>query len=186
MGRRVISLWRAALLLVFCTSMAAGQTGSVPKTPILTIESDRLFVQSVFGQRVDREIKAEQSVLLAENRKIEAELTAEEKRLTEMRKTIAPADFRAIADAFDQRVQDIRNAQDAKARSIAERADRERANFIQSARPILIEIMGQAGAGMILERRSILVSDDAIDITDRAITQLNLTIGDGATLSNDQ
>lgn len=183
---RVISVWRAAVFLVLWAGMSVAQTAAVPQSPILTVESDRLFVESAFGRRVAAEIEAEQSVLLAENRKIEAELAAEEKRLTDIRKTMEPEDFKAVADAFDERVQQIRTFQDGKARSISEIGDRERSVFIQAARPILIELMREAGAGMILERRSILVSVDAIDITDVAIGRLNQTIGDGTNLSSDQ
>lgn len=183
---RVISMWRAAILMVFWASMSVAQSGAVPLSPILTIESDRLFVESDFGRRVAAEIEADQSVLLAENRKIEANLAAEEKRLTDIRKTMEPEDFRAVADAFDKRVQEIRTVQDGKARTISEKGDQERKVFIQAARPVLVELLRESGAGMILERRSILVSVDAIDITDKAILRLNQAIGDGAGLSADQ
>lgn len=183
---RVISVWRASILLIFWAGISVAQTGGFQQSPILTVESDRLFAESAFGARVAAEIEAEQSVLLAENRKIEAELTTEEKRLTEMRKDMAPADFRAIADAFDQRVQEIRIAQDAKVRAIGELGDRERSTFISAAQPVLIEFMRETGAGIILERRSVFISVDAIDITDEAIGRLDLAIGDGATLSREQ
>lgn len=183
---RVINLWHASILLVFCAGMSAAQIAGDQKSPILTVESDRLFSESAFGERVAIEIEAEQSVLLAENRKIEAELTAEEKRLTEMRKEMAAKDFRAIADAFDRRVQDIRIAQDAKVRAIGELGERERSLFIRAAQPILVELMRETGAGIILERRSVFISVDAIDITDKAIGRLDLAIGDGGDLSRDQ
>ena len=182
---RVISVWRASVFLIIWAGMSAAQTAGLQQSQILTVESDRLFSESAFGERVAAEIEAEQSVLLAENRKIEAELTAEEKRLTEMRKDMAPADFRAIADAFDQRVQEIRIAQDAKVRAIGELGDKERSLFIRAAQPVLVELMRETGAGIILERRSVFISVDAIDITDKAIGRLDLAIGDGAALSRE-
>lgn len=184
---RLARLFRIAVTLaLLALQPALAQQVNAPASPILTIDSERLFTDSAFGQRVAREIEAEQSVLLAENRKIEAELAAEEKRLTELRKEMAPEDFRAIADAFDQRVQEIRRTQDAKVRAISEMRDRQRATFIQAARPVLIDLMRTAGASMILERRSILVSTDAADITDRAVERLNQAIGDGASTQADQ
>jgi len=158
------------------------QTSNVAESAILTVESDRLFAESEFGLRVGREIEAAQSILLAENRKIEAELTAEEKALTEKRKQMTAQDFRAVADAFDVRVQDIRRIQDTKAGKIEQLRDQEQVAFINATRPILVELMQGAGASVIMERRTVLASNDAIDITDRAIARLNLAIGDGAGL----
>ncbi|MCW8842360.1 MAG: OmpH family outer membrane protein [Rhodobacteraceae bacterium] len=169
----------AALVMGAAFASHAQEARSVPQAPILTIESDRLFAESAFGKRVAAQIKAEESVLLKENRKIEEELVAEEKRLTELRAQMEPDEFRTLADSFDARVQEIRQLQDGKARSIAETGDQERGTFIRAAQPVLIDLMREAGAGVILERRSVLFSANAIDITDLAIARLNDAIGDG-------
>lgn len=184
-----------ALLRIAVICLGMGMTAAVAQTDtrtqpavrgeILTIESDRLFADSAFGQRVLRDIEAQQSILLAENRKIEAELAAEEKRLTELRKDMTPEDFRAVADAFATRVQEVRQEQDAKARSIGEMRERQQAVFIQAADPILLALMREAGATVILERRAVFFSAESVDITNLAIQRLNRTIGDGAAKAND-
>jgi len=170
----------AALIMGAAFPSFAQETRPLPQAPILTIESDRLFADSAFGQRVAAQIEAEESVLLKENRKIEEELIAEEQRLTELRKEMEPEQFRKLADSFDARVQEIRQLQDGKARSIVEAGDKERSTFIRAAQPVLVTLMREAGAGVILERRTVLFSANAIDITDLAIARLNEAIGDGA------
>lgn len=188
---RLADLLRIAVVLVALASTGAVAQSQALTQPgvrgeILTIESDRLFSESAFGQRVVRDIEAQQSILLAENRKIEAELTAEEKRLTDLRKEMTPEDFRAVADAFATRVQEIRQAQDAKARAIAEMREQQQAAFIQAADPILFALMQEAGASVILERRAVFYSTEAVDITNRAIERLNAMIGDGIQQNDDQ
>ncbi len=158
--------------------MAAQQLG-LPQSAILTIETDRLFAESAFGQRVANEIEAESAVLAAENRRIEAELTAEEKDLTERRPQMEPEAFRALADAFDEKVQSIRRAQDAKARTLNQKADKARVEFLRAARPMLEALMRESGASVILERNSVFLSANATDITDLAITRIDAAIGDG-------
>lgn len=186
MTHKVVILLRLCALVLLWAGPAAAQESASGTGPILTIESDRLFSESAFGQRVAQEIEAEQSVLLAENRKIEAELTDEEKRLTELRKDMTPEDFRAVADAFDARVQEIRRIQDAKGRAIGERREQERKEFLQAAGPILARMLQDSGAAVILERRSVFFSLDTIDVTTRAIERLDRVIGDGTQSSNDQ
>ena len=188
---RLVALLRIAVICLgvgMTSAVAQSDTQVQPavRGEILTIESDRLFADSAFGQRVLRDIEAQQSILLAENRKIETELAAEEKRLTELRKEMTPEDFRAVADAFASRVEEVRQEQDAKARSIGEMRERQQALFIQAADPILLALMREAGATVILERRAVFFSAESVDITNLAIERLNRTIGDGAVKANDQ
>ncbi|SEO28053.1 chaperone for outer membrane proteins, Skp family [Salinihabitans flavidus] len=177
--RRIIATLATVLLMA---GGLAAQTFGTTVSSVLVIDSEELFAQSEFGQRVSSEIEADQARHLAENRKIEAELTAEEKRLTEQRPEMDPGDFRAEADAFDDRVQEIRRIQDEKARKIVQRRDRARVAFLRAATPVLGEIMQNSGANVIFERNSVFLLDESIDITDRAIDRINEAIGEGADL----
>lgn len=161
------------------SSVQSQQLGTV-QSPILTIEAERLFVDSDFGQRVAAEREAESAVLSAENRRIEAELTEEERDLTQRRADMEPDAFRALADAFDAKVQEFRRTQDAKARALNQRSEADRVAFLQAAAPILEQLMRDAEAAVILERGSVFLSLNATDITDLAIVRINETIGDGS------
>jgi len=164
--------------IAFAQGATAQQLGLI-HSPILTIESERLFAESAFGQRIAREIEAESAVLAAENRRIEAELTAEEKELTERRPQMEPEGFRTLANAFDEKVQSIRRTQDAKARDLNQQQDEVRVTFLRAARPVLEAVMKDAGAAVILERSSVFLSANVSDITDVAITRIDAAFGDG-------
>lgn len=148
-------------------------------SPILTIDSERLFVESSFGKRVAAEAEALVTELGAQNRKIEADLEAEEQALTVKRATLTPEEFRTLADGFDEKVQEIRGAQTAKGRAINDELDKEREVFLTAAGPVLERLMRESGAAVILDRRSVFVSAAAIEITDDAITLLDETLGSG-------
>lgn len=156
-----------------------GAQFGVPLSGVLTLRSDVMFNQSAFGRRVAQEIDAEGAVLTAENRRIEAELRAEEQELTERRKSMAPDDFRRLADAFDQKVQDIRRVQDAKLEDINRIGEEARREFLTVSLPILQEIMREAGAGAILEKSSVLLSADSADVTQLAVQRVDAILGDG-------
>lgn len=151
------------------------------QSPILTIDSDRVFLESEFGRRVAAEIEEQGTALSIENRQIEADLEAEEQELTLKRAAMTPEAFRSLADDFDEKVQTIRRAQAAKSRALNALLDEEREVFLTAAGPVLERLMRSAGAGVILERRSVFVSASAIEITDAAIDLLNETIGSGET-----
>ncbi|UWR69918.1 OmpH family outer membrane protein [Phaeobacter inhibens] len=150
-----------------------------PQTGLLTIHSERLYAESAFGQRVTQELDAEGAVLTAENRRIEAELRAEELDLTERRSSMDPEAFRALADAFDKKVQETRRSQDQKLRGINQMGEDARRDFFTASLPVLQQIMLEAGAGAILEHASVFLSADAADVTDLAIARVNEVLGDG-------
>ena len=150
-------------------------------SPVLTIDSERLFRDSAFGQRVTREIEAESEQLATENREIEAALEAEERELTEKRSQMKPAQFRLLADAFDEKVQRTRAEQAAKNRALSEALDLERERFLSAAAPVLEQLMRNSDAAVILERRRVFVSSSVIEVTDEAIALLDEAIGTGLT-----
>ena len=177
---RLKSFKAAALAAAFGVLAAAVPAQEVVKSPILTVEADRLFNESLYGQRLTEEIEVAGSEISAENRQIEAALTAEEKSLTEQRANLPTAEFRKLADAFDEKVQSIRQEQDAKGRALAARTEDVRRDFLEAAQPVLGELMREAGAAVLIERRNVFLSADAIDVTDEAIERINARLGTGA------
>ena len=146
---------------------------------ILTLDQERLYAESLYGLRLTEELEAAGQQLAAENREIEALLTAEELRLTNERATMTPEDFRVVADEFDARVEDIRAAQEAKARSLTQQAEQGRQRFFDLAVPVLIELMTDQNAAAILDNRAVILSPDSADITPEAIARINEVLGLG-------
>ncbi|MGP6086060.1 OmpH family outer membrane protein [Antarctobacter jejuensis] len=182
--RLTLRILTLALALMTGAALSAQQTGpftpGVVRSPILVIDFERVFDESAFGRRVNDDIEREGSAIAAENRKIEAELIEEERELTDLRATLPPSEFRALADAFDEKVQRLREEQDAKARALGTRTEEERRRFLSAVQPVIEDLLREAGAAIILERRSVFVAADAIDVTDRAITLIDAEVGAGA------
>ncbi|KIC42677.1 outer membrane chaperone Skp [Ruegeria sp. ANG-R] len=170
-------------LLATAMPVAAQQLG-VPQTDVLTISSERLFADSAFGQRVFREIEAESALLAEENERIVAQLSKEEKDLTERRAALSAEEFRPLAEAFDKKVQSHREGQRAKLDALARRGEESRDQFFEMAQPVLIELLRDFGASIVIERANVVLSTDASDITDAAIARIDTAIGDGSTLEN--
>lgn len=172
-------------LLVLSAPVSAQQDSGlsnvgVVQSLVLTIAPERLYNESAFGKRIAREIEAEGAEIAAENRRIEADLTAEEKELTEIRDDLTTGDFRARAAAFDEKVQRLRREQDEKARALGQKADDARRALLTAAQPLLTQLMIDSGAVAVLDRRAVLLSVDSVDITDQAILRVDAQFGDGA------
>ena len=177
-----------AFCAVICITVGAAQAQTtrgpgfdtgVVMSAVLVIDSDRFFTNSEYGKRVATDLEAERLRLVQTKRELEAELEAEERRLLELR-DVTPADeFSAMVDVFDIRVQRARQSQDETGRVLSQRYERARAEFISDALPILANILAERRAVAVLERGSVFLSADAIDITDEAIRLADAALGDG-------
>jgi len=152
----------------------------VPIVPtVLVLNQNALFEQSAFGRNAQGRLEAASETLVSENREIEAALEAEERTLTDRRANLPPTEFRALAEAFNVKVEGIRKAQDAKARSISRARDEDRQRFFAAARPVLADILREQRAVVLLDQSQVVLSLDRIDITSLAIQRLDAQIGSG-------
>lgn len=149
-------------------------------TLLVTLDQERLFDDSDFGQRVTATLVEASQMISAENRAIEATLTAEEAALTELRGTMPPEEFRPLADAFDLRVQALRRQQEERARALGLWRDIEQQRFFEAALPVLTRLLRDTGAVAIIDSRAILLALEEADLTAPAIARMNETLGDGA------
>ena len=173
--------WLALAGWLVLAGLAAGPVMAQQVAPpqILTLDQERLYAGSQYGRALEAKSQAATLTLATENRRIEADLVAEEAGLTQKRATVTTEVFQGLADAFDAKVQQIRAAQEAKAVALKADHDAGRKQFFDAAVPVLAELMRQFGAYAILNHDSVVLSFDSIDVTDRAIVALDATLGDG-------
>ncbi len=161
------------LALCLAGPVAAQQTSVEVPPPVLTIDQDRLFAETRIGAEALAAFEADAEVLAAENAAIEEELIAQELALTEERSTLEPEAFKEKADAFDQRVRQLRSEQDEKARNLNQSRDAARQAFFNEVAGVISGIVRERGALMVLDRRDVFLSADSIDITEEAIRRVN-------------
>ena len=171
---RPLALMVGALILAapLCFAQDQGQLQS----PVVTLDQERLFNGSRVAERVSAEIEQRMQELATENRQIEADLNAQELDLTKRRPTLSTTEFRALADAFDEKVQAIRVQQDEKERALLRMQEQERQNFLRRITPVLAEIVRERRAVVVLDRRTVFLSADNVDITDEAIARINAAL----------
>ncbi len=174
-----------ALAVMAPLALAAGaQDAPVPTAAgvgsIAVIQQDQLLQRTRFGQAMLARTETARKALQAENQRLETALETEERDLTARRASLSPAEFRPLAEAFDEKVKGIRQAQDAKARALTRQTEEERGRFIQTAAPVLAKLMSELGAAVLIDKSFVLLSLDSIDITDAAIARIDAVLGDGS------
>lgn len=176
---RPLNLVRLAVVLAALAMPASAQQLGEIVSPILTLDRDALFSGTLYGQRVNADLEAASNALAAETRQIEAALEAEERDLTDQRANLPVAEFRALADAFDDKVQALRDERERAQGEALRQIEAAQAAFFTRIGPILGQLVRERGAVMILDRRAILLTAADVDITEAAIARIDAVLGDG-------
>ena len=177
----VAALLGLAVFLGQFSGPARAQDAATAPSAILTVDPERLFEATAFGQRVIAEVEQRADALQTENRRIEADLIAEERDLTERRPGLPVDEFRTLADAFDAKVDGIRSEQERKAREIQEARDAGQQEFFNLIGPVLLGIVRERRAAVLLDRRAVFLSADTVDITETAIARIDREVGAAGT-----
>lgn len=155
------------------------ETAEAFRSPIVTLDKERLFADSAMGKAMAKSFELAGEALIAENRRLEAALEEEERQLTARRQTLSSDEFRALAQEFDSRVEELRKAQDAKSRVLTRRRDEDQQRFFEAIVPVLGQLMADIGAVAILDRTAVILTFDTLDITALAVARLDATLGEG-------
>ncbi|MDA7430775.1 OmpH family outer membrane protein [Primorskyibacter aestuariivivens] len=143
------------------------------RSPVLVIDADELYQISGTGQRIQAALDARGRALAEEIARIDADMAAEEKALTAKRDTLSPEEFRKLADAFDEKVQRLRREQDQNAQALNRLSNEERLRFRQMILPILGQLMLETRAVVVIEKRTVLIFNDAVDVTELVAERLD-------------
>ena len=145
----------------------------------MTIDISRIARDTLFGQRVIEDFENAQNELVEANTTIQNDLEAEEQSLVELRKNLAPVEFRKLAVEFDEKANSIRKERAELENALFQARDESISELLRLSVPYLQEIMLSYQASIIVDRRNIVLSNPMIDITEQAIQLINDNLGDG-------
>lgn len=174
-----LSLCAGCILLCLAAPPARAEQTASPPVPVLTLDFERLFDNTLWGKRIVADMARDSAALNAENTRIADDLIAEEKSLTDRRSKLPPATFRTEADAFDERATGIRAAQKAKAQALTQSYEEARQAFLVASGPLIDEVLTRRHAVMVLDRRAIIRGLEAADITEELARLMDARLGSG-------
>ena len=176
---RLARLCLLAALTAFGAPAAAQDQTLVLPSPIMVVDFERVFVETLYGQRIALVVSEERARVQADNDRIAAELLAEETALTDARATMDPAAFRDEARAFNDRAQAVRLDREAEQAKLVQLRDTERSQFLERIRPIILALMLERGAVVAMDRRAVIQAIGGANATEDAVSLIDTTLGDG-------
>lgn len=180
----MMSVLRALLVAALvaapvCTAAQTQEQRLVLPSPIMVVDFERVFGETLYGQRIALELTAERERVQAENDRLAQELLAEESALTEARATMEPEAFRTAAEAFNERAQQIRASREEEQTRLVNMRDTERAQFVDRIQPLIAQMMLERGAVVTMDRRSVIHAIGSANATEDVIARIDRDLGDG-------
>ena len=140
---------------------------------ILVVDLERAYQISKFGKAMRDRFNIENKSFNQENRIILDSLKEEEIQLTEDRAVLSPEDFSLAAKAFDEKVQKIRKLRLEQINIVEENFKLLKPFFFGRIDGFFDVIMKEFEATAILEKNSVVRSDQDIDITDLLVERVD-------------
>jgi Skp family chaperone for outer membrane proteins len=181
-GRFARAIWLAAAVLTGAPAwpvLAQGVPAVQATSPILTIDQDALYQRSLYGKALRARVAEDVAKLEADSRRIDAELEAEERALTQKRSEMIAADFAPLAAAFDKKAQDLRAQNAAAVQALRLKEQDGRKEFFTVAAKVLGDFMVERGASAIIDKGAVIVALRGLDVTDEVVARIDEVLGDG-------
>jgi len=173
MVRTLCAAFCIALSGLVANAQDAGQDPPVGSGGILILDTNRLYRESRPWRGIQEQLDRLLSELRAENNRLDGELSKEEAELAARRPNMDPNEFRALADAFDDKAEEIRSTQADKLRALEQRRADERQRFLAAVLPVLAEIVRDRRGIIVIERQTVFLAADSIDITSQLIQRID-------------
>lgn len=146
--------------------------------PVVSVNRENLIQKSQLGLDLMTALANRQKMLVAENTKLAERLEREERELTDLRKTMGAEEFAPLAEAFDNKVKNVRREQDEKGVSLANDLERARFRFFRHAEAVIVDMMRESDILFVLDENVVWLSQGG-NITQAVIERMDAAYAAG-------
>ena len=170
MTKKIIYLF--ILALIFPSILLA----DYPNTSIGVIDLNKILSESKAALAASEQIEKIAIDIENEIKVSDEEIINEQNLLIESQAIMAPEAFETKKNEYESKVQNYNNERQAKLMKIDELIAISRNDVLNALKPILEEISNEKGITILLEKGSVMLNADKMDITDEVLKKLNKSL----------
>ena len=144
-----------------------------PNSTVGVIDLNYILSESKSAKDAAKQIEEIAIKIEEEIAKSDQEMIIEQNELIESQSIMAPNAFEEKRIEYEKKVQNYNVSRQNKLLSIDRLLAESRNSVLDALRPILEEISNEKGITILLEKNSVLLNAEGMDITDQAIKMLN-------------
>ena len=147
-----------------------------PNTSIGVIDINKILADANAAVKAAEEIEEIAIEIENEIKSSDEEIIKEQNLLIESQSIMAPEAFEAKRIEYENKIQSYNSERQAKLMKIDELIAISRNDILNALKPILEEISNEKGITIILEKTSIMLNAEKMDITNEALKKLNKSL----------
>ena len=147
-----------------------------PNTSIGVIDINKILAEANAAVEAAEEIEKIAIEIENEIKSSDEEIIKEQNLLIESQSIMAPEAFEAKRIEYESKIQTYNSERQSKLMKIDELIAISRNDILNAMKPILEEISNEKGITIILEKTSIMLNAEKMDITNEALKRLNKSL----------
>ena len=159
------------LTLFLCSNISIAD--QYPNTSIGIIDINKVLTESKAAVDAAKQIEKIQKKSEEESKKEDELLINEREKLIEQQTVMAPEAFEVKVADFEKKVQSYQTKRQEKLRKLDQMVQIARANILEEVKPIISDYANELGITVILEKNTVILSEDSMDMTEQVIKILN-------------
>ena len=169
-NKKIILILSTFILLFNFNSVAET---SYPNTSIAIIDYSVIFKDSKAAINALKQFESIRKSTEDELIDFEKKLLDEKNKLIEQQSVIAPEAFQLKAKDYEKKLQDYQVDKQNKLRKLDGLIQKVNFEIMENVRPILEDLSKELGVTVILEKNSVVLNANNMDVTDDVIKELN-------------
>ena len=173
----IIKMKSLFVLLLFCTSFFSNLAfADYPETTIGVVDLNFILSESKSAKDAAEQIEKIAKDIEDEIKDEDQSLIDEQNELIESQQIMAPAAFEEKRKEYEKKIQNYNITRQEKLLSIDMLVSESRNNVLNALKPILEKISNDKGITVLLEKNTVLLNAENMDITEEALKILNKKI----------
>jgi Outer membrane protein len=151
--------------MIFQTNLSADVPYYLDFKYILNQSDAGKKAQSYLKKKLDNGIKALQ--------KKEKAIQEEERKIIQQKKVISAEEYKKKVTELRNKVASLQKERDSLLTEVSKQRSKARSELLKNLNPIIKEYMKEKNIRMVLDKKSMLLADDSLDITQNIVKILN-------------
>ncbi len=158
------------LLIIFTVSFFYSQT---LKAETYFLDFKFILDQSSAGKKANQILKSELEKGIKSLKDRENKLQKEEKEIIQQKKVLSAEEYKKKINSLRSKVSSLQKDRQTILNKIAAKRNKARSTLLKSLNPIVKDYMAKKNIKIVLDKKSILLADEALDITKDIMQELN-------------
>ena len=129
--------------------------------------------ESIAGKKAQKDLKNKLETGLKELNKTEQNLQSDEKKIIAQKKIISEEEYKKKVKELRQKVIDLQKNKKNLLDTVAKQRSKARSELLKNLNPVIKDYMQEKKIRYVMDKKSLILADESLDITQDIIKKLN-------------